>query len=197
MQAMKNDITQKKASYPTELTEMQRRFCEYLIMNEGRTTRKDAAIKAGYAEGSAAQEAAGLIQNPKILKYLQTRSNEINRSFTVTKNNYVRRQQVLSQTLVDQGKIEKALGFENLIGKATGQFVDIHLHGNINDISKADKLDEIKRIRELQKERLAAMKEITIEPDEEPEEILKTGETAESIESIESIDTKKIKKTIN
>lgn len=194
MQAMKNDITQKKASYPTELTEMQRRFCEYLIMNEGRTTRKDAAIKAGYAEGSAAQEAAGLIQNPKILKYLQTRSNEINRSFTVTKNNYVRRQQVLSQTLVDQGKIEKALGFENLIGKATGQFVDIHLHGNINDISKADKLDEIKRIRELQKERLAAMKEITIEPDEEPEEILKTGETAESIESI---DTKKIKKTIN
>jgi phage terminase small subunit len=194
MQAMKNDITQKKASYPTELTEMQRRFCEYLIMNEGRTTRKDAAIKAGYAEGSAAQEAAGLIQNPKILKYLQTRSNEINRSFTVTKNNYVRRQQVLSQTLVDQGKIEKALGFENLIGKATGQFVDIHLHGNINDISKADKLDEIKRIRELQKERLAAMKEITIEPDEEPEEILKTGKTAESIESI---DTKKIKKTIN
>jgi len=197
MQAMKNDITQKKASYPTELTEMQRRFCEYLIMNEGRTTRKDAAIKAGYAEGSAAQEAAGLIQNPKILKYLQTRSNEINRSFTVTKNNYVRRQQVLSQTLVDQGKIEKALGFENLIGKATGQFVDIHLHGNINDISKAEKIDEIKRIRELQKERLAAMKEITIEPDEEPEEILKTGETAESIESIESIDTKKIKKTIN
>jgi|TARA_R110002012_G_scaffold250749_1_gene428697 hypothetical protein len=194
MQAMKNDITQKKASYPTELTEMQRRFCEYLIMNEGRTTRKDAAIKAGYAEGSAAQEAAGLIQNPKILKYLQTRSNEINRSFTVTKNNYVRRQQVLSQTLVDQGKIEKALGFENLIGKATGQFVDIHLHGNINDISKAEKIDEIKRIRELQKERLAAMKEITIEPDEEPEEILKTGETAESIESI---DTKKIKKTIN
>ena len=163
---MTKDIVQKKAAYPTELTEMQRRFCEYLIMNEGRTTRKDAAIKAGYAEKSAAQEAAGLIQNPKILKYLQARSNEINRSFTVTKNNYVRRQQILSQTLVDQGKIEKALGFENLIGKATGQFVDIHLHGNINDITKAEKLEEIKRIKELQKDRLAAMKEITVEPDE-------------------------------
>jgi hypothetical protein len=96
---------------------------------------------------------------------------KFNRSFTVTKNNYVRRQQVLSQTLVDQGKIEKALGFENLIGKATGQFVDIHLHGNINDITKAEKLEEIKRIRELQKERLAAMKEITIEPEEIEEEI--------------------------
>ena len=63
--SMKQDIVEKKAAYPTELTEMQRRFCEYLIMNEGRTTRKEAAIKAGYAEKSAAQEAAGLIQNPR------------------------------------------------------------------------------------------------------------------------------------
>ena len=78
---MTKEVVQKKAAYPTELTEMQRRFCEYLIMNEGRTTRKEAAIKAGYAEKSAAQEAAGLIQNPKIQRYLQTRSNEVNRSF--------------------------------------------------------------------------------------------------------------------
>ena len=167
---MTKEVVQKKAAYPTELTEMQRRFCEYLIMNEGRTTRKEAAIKAGYAEKSAAQEAAGLIQNPKILKYLQSRSNEVNRSFTVTKNNYVRRQQVLSQTLVDQGKIEKALGFENLIGKATGQFMDIHIHGNLNDITKAEKLEEIKRIRDLQADRIEAAKEITIEPEEVKEE---------------------------
>ena len=175
---MKQDVVQKKASYPEELTEMQRRFCEYLIMNEGRTTRKEAAIKAGYAEKSAAQEAAGLIQNPKIQRYLQTRSNEVNRSFTVTKNNYVRRQQVLSQTLVDQGKIEKALGFENLIGKATGQFMDIHIHGNLNDITKAEKLEEIKRIKNLQKDRLEAAKEITVKPEEvdEKTEIEKLGE---------------------
>ena len=169
---MKNNVVEKKAAYPTELTEMQRRFCEYLIMNEGRTTRKEAAIKAGYAEKSAAQEAAGLIQNPKIQRYLQTRSNEVNRSFTVTKNNYVRRQQVLSQTLVDQGKIEKALGFENLIGKATGQFMDIHIHGNLNDITKAEKLEEIKRIKELQKDRIEAAKEITIEPEHVEEETI-------------------------
>jgi phage terminase small subunit len=164
---MTKEVVQKKAAYPTELTEMQRRFCEYLIMNEGRTTRKEAAIKAGYAENSAAVEGSRLMQNPTVQRYLQTRSNEVNRSFTVTKNNYVRRQQVLSQTLVDQGKIEKALGFENLIGKATGQFMDIHIHGNLNDITKAEKLEEIKRIKELQKDRIEAAKEITIEPEEE------------------------------
>ena len=70
---------------------------------------------------------------------------------------------MLSQTLVDQGKIEKALGFENLIGKATGQFMDIHIHGNLNDITKAEKLEEIKRIKELQKDRLDATKQITEE----------------------------------
>ena len=180
---MKQDVVQKKASYPEELTEMQRRFCEYLIMNEGRTTRKEAAIKAGYAEKSAAQEAAGLIQNPKIQRYLQTRSNEVNRSFTVTKNNYVRRQQVLSQTLVDQGKIEKALGFENLIGKATGQFMDIHIHGNLNDITKAEKMEEIKRIKDLQKDRIEAAKEITIEP-----------EVAEEVKEIKPVKVKNKKK---
>ena len=154
---MSQEIVKKKAAYPTEITEMQRRFCEYLIMNEGRTTRKDAAIKAGYAEKSAAVEGSRLMQNPAVLKYLQTRSNEVNRSFTVTKNNYVRRQQVLSERLVEQGKIEKALGFENLIGKATGQFMDIHIHGNLNDITKAEKLEEIKRIKAIQKDRMESL----------------------------------------
>ena len=154
---MSKEIVNKKAAYPTELTEMQRRFCEYLIMNEGRTTRTEAAIHAGYSPKSARQEAAGLMQNPKILRYLQHRSNEVNRAFTVTKNNYVRRQQILSQKLVDEGKTEKAVGFENLIGKATGQFVDIHLHGKISDMTNEEKLEEIKRIRQIQDERGKAL----------------------------------------
>jgi 1,2-phenylacetyl-CoA epoxidase PaaB subunit len=94
------------------------------------------------------------MQNPKIQKYLQHRSNEVNRAFTVTKNNYVRRQQVLSQALVDAGKIKDAAPFEQLIGKATGQFVETHLHGNLNDMAKQEKLDEIKRLKTLQQERL-------------------------------------------
>ena len=155
--SMSQEIVKKKAAYPTELTEMQRRFCEYLIMNEGRTTRTEAAIHAGYSPKSATQEAAGLMQNPKIQKYLQHRSNEVNRAFTVTKNNYVRRQQILSQKLVDEGKTEKAVGFENLIGKATGQFVDIHLHGKISDMTNEEKLEEIKRIRQIQDERVKAL----------------------------------------
>ena len=154
---MSKEIVSKKAAHPQELTEMQRRFCEYLIMNEGRTTHQDAAIAAGYAPKNARFEAYGLMQNPKIQRYLAKRSNEVNRSFAVTKHNYVRRQQILSQKLVDEGKTEKAVGFENLIGKATGQFVDIHLHGKISDMTNEEKLEEIKRIRQIQDERVKAL----------------------------------------
>ena len=63
---MKQEVVKKKAGYPIELTEMQRRFCEYLVTNEGRTTAKDAAIHAGYSPKSASQEAYGLQQNPQI-----------------------------------------------------------------------------------------------------------------------------------
>ena len=184
---MKRNVVEKKAAYPTELTEMQRRFCEYLLFNEGRTTGKEAAIKAGYAEKNARFEAHGLMQNPKIRRYLQARSNEINRSYAVTKNNYVRRQQVLSQTLVDQGKIEKALGFENLIGKAEGLFTETHLHGNLNDITKAEKIEEIRRIKQLQKDRIEAA---TIEHDPIDEEV----EETES-EKLGTKILKKLKKT--
>ena len=152
--SMSQEIVKKKAAYPTELTEMQRRFCEYLIMNEGRTTRTEAALHAGYEPKRARIEGSELMQNPKIQKYLQHRSNEVNRAFTVTKNNYVRRQQVLSQALVDSGKIKDAAPFEQLIGKATGQFIETHLHGNLNDMAKQEKLDEIKRLKTLQQERL-------------------------------------------
>jgi phage terminase small subunit len=127
-------------------------------MNEGRTTHQDAALAAGYSPKRAKQEAYELLQMPKIQKYLQSRANEVNRGFAVTKNNYVRRQQVLSQALVDAGKIDKAAAFEQLIGKATGQFVETHIHGNLSDLSREEKLEEIKRLKKLKEERLQLIK---------------------------------------
>jgi phage terminase small subunit len=63
--SMKQDIVKKKARYPVELTEMQRRFCEYLVMNEGRTTGKDAAIAAGYSPARARHRSIRTATKPK------------------------------------------------------------------------------------------------------------------------------------
>ena len=123
--SMKQEIVKKKAGYPPELTEMQRRFCEYLVMNEGRTTGKDAAIAAGYVPKTAKQEAYRLQQNPKVQMYLTQRMNEVNKAFVVNRHNYLKRQIKLSQ-MVEEGHphAAKAAPFESHIAKAMGLFVD-------------------------------------------------------------------------
>ena len=122
---MKQALAEKKAGYPIDLTEMQRRFCEYLVMNEGRTTGKDAAIAAGYVPKTAKQEAYRLQQNPKVQMYLTQRMNEVNKAFVVNRHNYLKRQIKLSQ-MVEEGHphAAKAAPFESHIAKAMGLFVD-------------------------------------------------------------------------
>ena len=123
--SMKQVPTKKKAGYPTELTEMQRRFCEYLVTNEGRTTGKDAAIAAGYAPARAKIEASELQSDPKIQMYLTKRMNEVNKAFVVNRHNYLKRQINLSR-MVEEGHphAAKAAPFESHIAKAMGLFVD-------------------------------------------------------------------------
>ena len=150
---MSQEVVKKKAHPADVLTEMQRRFADYLVYNQGRTTFTDAALAAGYSPKRARIEGSELMDNPKVIKYLRYKTNEVNRSYTVTKNNYVLRQQKLSKKLEEAGKEEKCLGFENLIGKATGQFIETHLHGNLNSLSKEEKLDQIKRLKEIKEER--------------------------------------------
>jgi phage terminase small subunit len=138
---MKQPAIKKKAGYPVELTEMQRRFCEYLVTNEGRTTGKDAAIAAGYPANSAKQEAYRLQQNPKIQVYLTQRMNEVNKAFVVNRHNYLKRQINLSK-MVEEGHphAAKAAPFESHIAKAMGLFVD-RKEIYTRDLTAEDKLE--------------------------------------------------------
>jgi len=73
------------------LTEMQRRFVDYLVYNQGRTTFTDAALHAGYSPKRARIEGSELMDNPKVVRYYRHKINEVNRSYTVTKSNYLLR----------------------------------------------------------------------------------------------------------
>ena len=143
---MKQALTEKKAGYPVDLTEMQRRFCEYLVTNEGRTTARDAAIHAGYAPQSASQEAYGLQQNPKIQMYLTKRMNEVNKSFVVNRHNYLKRQINLSRMVEDgHPHAAKAAPFESHIAKAMGLFID-RKEVYTRDLTAEDKLERKKEL---------------------------------------------------
>ena len=153
---MKQGIVKKKAGSPIELTEMQRRFCEYLVTNEGRTTAKDAAIAAGYSPKNASQEAYGLQQNPQIQMYLTKRMNEVNKSFVVIRHNYLKRQINLSKMVEDgHPHAAKAAPFESHIAKAMGLFVD-RKEIYTRDLTAEDKLSR----REELVEKMKKMKKI-------------------------------------
>jgi len=138
---MKQEVVKKKAGYPIQLTEQQRRFCEYLVMNEGRTTGKDAAVAAGYAPKTAKQEAYRLQQNPKIQMYLTQRMNEVNKAFVVNRHNYLKRQINLSKMVEDgHPHAAKAAPFESHIAKAMGLFVD-RKEIYTRDLTAEDKLE--------------------------------------------------------
>ena len=72
---------------PKRLTEMQKRFAEYLVFNEGRTTGADAAIAAGYSQNRARVEASEL-QNPTlsplVVQYIGALREEKLKKYEVT-----------------------------------------------------------------------------------------------------------------
>ena len=155
---MSQEIVEKKAQPLTDLTEMQKRFCEYLIFNEGRTTHQDAALHAGYSPKRAAVEASELLRNPKIQNYIARRSAEVNRSFAVTKHNYLKRLIRLSNKAELGDLKENCAPLESLIGKATGQFSETNYNVNINATDIKEREAEIKRLRELNEKRITDTK---------------------------------------
>ena len=129
-----------------ELTQMQRAFCEYLVMNEGRTTNRDAALHAGYSPKRATVEASELMRQPHIQAYLTRRMNEVNKSFVVNRANFIKRQIQLSQKLEKEGKTEKTAAFEAMIGKAQGIFID-RKEIITRDLTAEDKLRRMEELR--------------------------------------------------
>ena len=77
---------------PKRLTEMQKRFAEYLVFNEGRTTGADAAIAAGYSEKRARVEASEL-QNPTlsplVVQYIGSLREENLKKYEVSYDKHV------------------------------------------------------------------------------------------------------------
>ena len=131
-----------------ELTNKQRAFCEYLVMNEGRCTNTEAAVQAGYAPNSAKQEAYRLMKLPHVQNYFTRRMNEVNRAYVVTRENFIKRQIKLSEKLEKEGKTEKTAAFEAMIGKAMGIFID-RKEIITRNLTAEDKL---KRMEELRKQ---------------------------------------------
>ena len=102
---------------PKRLTEMQKRFAEYIVFNEGRTTGADAAIAAGYSEKRARVEASEL-QNPRlsplVVQYIGRLREERLKKYEVTYEGHVAELARIKNAALKKGSFSSAVNAEKI-----------------------------------------------------------------------------------
>jgi len=136
---------------PKRLTEMQKRFAEYLVFNEGRTTGSDAAIAAGYSEGRSRVEASEL-QNPRlsplVVQYIGSLREEKLRKYEVTYDKHVAELGKIREAALNKGAFSAATNAEKNRGMAAGLYIDrkIIKTGKLEDLSEEELELKMKQI---------------------------------------------------
>jgi len=138
---------------PKRLTEMQKRFAEYLIFNEGRTTGADAAIAAGYSEKRARVEASEL-QNPRlsplVVQYIGALREEKLKKYEVTYDKHVAELGKIREAALNKGAFSAATNAEKNRGMAAGLYIDrkIIKTGKLEEMSEEQLEEKMKKILE-------------------------------------------------
>jgi len=133
------------------LTEMQKRFAEYIVFNEGRTTGADAAIAAGYSEKRARVEASEL-QNPRlsplVVQYIGALREEKLKKYEVTYDRHVAELGKIREAALKKGAFSAATNAEKNRGMAAGLYIDrkIIKTGKLEDLSEEELELKMKKI---------------------------------------------------
>jgi len=136
---------------PKRLTEMQKRFAEYMVFNEGRTTGADAAIAAGYSEKRARVEASEL-QNPRlsplVVQYIGALREEKLKKFEVTYDRHVAELGKIREEALKKGAFSAATNAEKNRGMAAGLYIDrkIIKTGKLEDLTEEELELKMKKI---------------------------------------------------
>jgi len=136
---------------PKRLTEMQKRFAEYIVFNEGRTTGADAAIAAGYSEKRARVEASEL-QNPRlsplVVQYIGALREEKLKKYEVTYDKHVAELGKIREEALRKGAFSAATNAEKNRGMAAGLYIDrkIIKTGKLEDLSEEELELKMKKI---------------------------------------------------
>ena len=136
---------------PKRLTEMQKRFAEYLVFNEGRTTGADAAIAAGYSEKRARVEASEL-QNPTlsplVVQYIGSLREENLKKYEVSYDKHVAELGKIREAALKKNAFSAATNAEKNRGMAAGLYIDrkIIKTGKLEELSEEELEAKMKKI---------------------------------------------------
>jgi phage terminase small subunit len=140
-------------SLPKRLTDMQIRFAELVVFNEGRKTPTECAIEAGY-EKEFAHVRASELRNPRkyplVVKYIGELREEIQKKYEVTFERHITELAKLREESRAKGAWSAAINAEVARGKAAGLYVEqkIIKHGKLEDMSEKELEAKMKQLIE-------------------------------------------------
>jgi len=125
---------------PKKLTEMQIKFAQLLVTNEGRKTPTECAIEAGYNKDRATISASEL-QSPKkyplVVKYIGEVRDEYNKKYEVDYSKHIAELGKIRQKALEKGAWSAAVNAEVARGKAAGLYIEqkIIRTGKLEDLT--------------------------------------------------------------
>ena len=136
---------------PKRLTEMQMKFANELISNEGRKYAYQCAIDAGYEKDRARVTASELMnpgKYPLVVKYIGELREEYQKKYGVTYERHIAELGKIRQDALKKGAWSAAVNAEVARGKAAGLYVEqkIIKTGKLEDLTAEQLEDKMKKI---------------------------------------------------
>lgn len=172
-------------SLPKRLTDMQIRFAELVVFNEGRKTPTECAIEAGY-EKEFAHVRASELRNPRkyplVVKYIGELREEIQKKYEVTFERHITELAKLRDSSRDKGAWSAAINAEVARGKAAGLYVEqkIIRTGKLEDMTEKELELKMKQIIEDHKG-LIIEADFNLVNDKQIEEVKEEAKQSDSI----------------
>jgi len=136
-----------------ELTEMQKKFAHELVSNEGRKTKYECAIDAGYAKDRATSTAAELTnpqKHPLVVQYIGQLREEYQKKYEVTFEKHISELAKLREESRKKGAWSAAINAEVARGKAAGLYIEqkIIRTGKLEDLTAEELEQRMKQVME-------------------------------------------------
>ena len=159
---------------PKRLTEMQQKFANELISNEGRKYAYQCAIDAGYEKDRARVTASELMnpnKYPLVVKYMGELREEYQKKYAVTFERHISELGKIRQDALKKGAWSAAVNAEVARGKAAGLYVEqkIIKTGKLEDLTTEQLEDKMKNIMK----EYSSIINVTPEPEEIKEDTQK------------------------
>ena len=138
---------------PKRLTEMQKRFAEYLIFGgpEGPVSKSEAAELAGYSPKRSRVEGSELTNprlSPLVVQYIGKLQDERLQKHEVSYSKHIAELDRIKQAALKKGSFSSAVNAEVSRGKAAGLYIDrkIIKTGKLEDLTEEQLTAKMKQI---------------------------------------------------